>query len=146
MVVGTGAKLVLMARPHPFIASAMRDLLSTLGWQPATPDAERPGLRPVGIVISLALQSSIAAAPVEVFRRVQQAYPRTPVVFASLADTATIFAGLERLLAGEPSAPPLRRIGAAGAGQPGTALYLTKADLDERSDEVSRVLRSFFGR
>jgi hypothetical protein len=139
-----GAPVVLMARPHPFVATAMRDLLATLGCTPIAPDSERVGITPVGVVISLALQSSVRESAVEVYERIRATYRRSPVVFVSLADTATILAGLERSLKNLPSPPHVVTLDDTTVGTPGTALFLTKADIESRSAHVQAQLRLHF--
>jgi len=146
MTVPSALPAVLMARPHPFVAAAMRDLLSKLGWRPLGPDAEGPGVAPIGIVISLALQSSVPQSAIEVYERVRTTYPRTPIVFASLADTSNILAGLERSLERVEQPLHLTTVHDNEAGGQGTALFLTKADIEQHPARVQSVLRLLFRR
>lgn len=140
----SSAPFVLMARPHPFVAAAMRDLLETLGCTPVAPDSERVGIVPVGVVISLALQSSVRESAIEVYERIRGTYRRSPVVFVSLADTATILSGLERSLQNLPSPPRVVTPADPGVGTPGTALFLTKPHIENKPEQVLAALRLHF--
>lgn len=144
MLPTSGNSVVLMARPHPFVATAMRDLLKTLGCTPLGPDGERAGTVPVGVIISLALQSSVRESAVDVFARVRATYRRSPVVFVSLADTSSIIAGLERSLQVVQGPPRIVTLNDSDVGAPGTALFLTKPDIENEPARVQSRLRLLF--
>lgn len=98
-------KRVLLARPHAFIVDEMRPFLVESGYTPvkvATLDEFKSALSPgaSGAVISTAVSSSIGADAATVFARLHEVVPQLPVMFAGLADVATI-----RLIAGRAVAP-----------------------------------------
>ncbi len=83
---------------------------------------------------------------VEVFTRVRDEHPRAPVVFVSLAAGPQILATLERSLGAVSSPPTIRALHETDVGAAGTALYLTKADIESNPARVQTVLRSLFRR
>lgn len=87
-----------------------------------------------GVVISLALSSTIAESAAEVFLQLRRAAPRVPVLFAAMLSLAQARPALERiaqqagiqaLILGVDATPA----GSAQWGRPETFLYLSKDDL-----------------
>ncbi len=149
------SKTVLIARPHPFIVSAMKPFLEEGGF--GTDKLEHiSGLSSqtsgiAGAVISLALSSSITESVEEVFLKLKSVAPRVPVVFAAMLSFEQARPALERIakqagiqatIAGIEPTPAI----AAQLGRPETFMYLSKDDLTspERSATAARLIQRHF--
>lgn len=82
------SKSVVLARPHPFIATEMRPLLESLGYRTRKPeqladlDSMVPGA--AGAVISLAISSPIGETVEAVVRRLGAASDKLPLIFTAM--------------------------------------------------------------
>ena len=147
-------KTVLLARPHPFIVAEMRPFLEQGGYAAAKleslADLAAQARSSVGVVISLAVSSSLGETAGEVFARLRQEVAR-PVVFAAILTFDQSKAGLDRLaehanvdatILGVSSANE----NAAALGRPDTFLYISKEDLVDptRRAIASRMVQRHF--
>ena len=82
------SKIVVLARPHPFIATEMRPLLENLGYQTKKPellvDLDSMGRMAAGAVVSLAISSPIGETAEAVVRRLGAASDKLPLIFTSM--------------------------------------------------------------
>ncbi len=149
------AKTVLLARPHPFIVAEMKPFLEHSDFLAVKlenlADLAVYASKSAGVVISLAVSSSLGESAAEVFTRLRQSAPRVPVLFAamlaldksqgSLARLAK-HAGIEAMILGvaaeNEKAPAL--------GRPETFLYVSKDDLADpaRRAMASRMVQRHF--
>jgi hypothetical protein len=132
------AKTVLLARPHPFIVAGMRPFLEQGGYAAAKvenlADLAAQARSSVGVVISLAVSSSLGETAGEVFARVRDEVARVPVVFAAILAFDQSKAGLERLAAHADVDATILGVSlanenAAALGRPNTFVYISKEDL-----------------
>lgn len=149
-------KRVLLARPHAFIVNQMRPFLLEAGYTPVGATslehlAQELGGALRGAIISTAISSTVDADAPTVFRLMRERQPRLPVVFAGMADAATMRLSAERAVKGLVSAPviALAQDYQAVAAQDRASSFLTlrKDDLlGGPAQEVAlRALRSHFG-
>lgn len=147
-------KRVLLARPHAFIVNQMRPFLEGAGYTPVGArdlDHLRTELGTAlkGAIISTAVTSAVNADAATVFRTVRERLPHLPIVFAGMADAATMRITAERAVKDLVTSPIL--VGPAdyrpGSGRGSTFLILRKDDLLnlEATDLATRALRSHFG-
>ncbi|MGM0552392.1 MAG: hypothetical protein ACQETK_01065 [Pseudomonadota bacterium] len=129
---------VLLARPHPFIVTAMGPFLRERGLTPVKPEGPDrladQARDAVGVVISMAVTSDIPLDPGGVLARVREGNPDVPVLFAALLDFAQVERNVLHLL--EQQQPGARVYGvhsdsAVPLGRPSAALYLSRADLED---------------
>lgn len=82
------AKTILLARPHPFIATEMRPLLESLGYQIKKPellaDLDSMAHGASGAVVSLAISSPIGETAEAVVRRLGTVSDKLPLIFTSM--------------------------------------------------------------
>ncbi|MDX8379532.1 MAG: hypothetical protein R8K48_05740 [Gallionella sp.] len=149
------AKIVLLARPPPFIVSEMKPFLEQNGYVPKKLDsltdvlAESAGAS--GAIISLAVVSSLGESAEDVFLKLRKSAPRLPVLFAALLDFSKMKSTLERLAKNAGIEITVLGIAAAseshaGLGLPTTFVYIGKDDLTTpaRRELASRILRRHF--
>lgn len=145
----------LIARPHPFIVSAMKPFLEEIGFATAKLDrigelaAQAP--RATGAVISLALSSPIPESAEEVFSQLRRISSRMPVLFASMLDVGQAAGALEHIAKqhGFPAnvmsakSPPTAW---TALGKQETFLYLSKEDLEaqDRRAILAQMVRRHF--
>jgi len=131
---------VLLARPHAFIVNEMRPFLVDAGFAPVRIEsveqlAQELRMPAQGAVISTAVTSSLDADAATVFRQVRERSPNMPVVFAGMADFATMEATVKRAVKDLYPSPLI--VGAAGArlsrhtDRASTFLVLRKEDLQQ---------------
>lgn len=149
-------KRVLLARPHAFIVNQMRPFLVEAGYTPVGAQgldhlAQELSGSFDGAIISTAVSSTVNADAATVFRLVREKLPRLPIVFAGMADAATMKLSAERAvkaLVGTPTIanPQDMRI-ASGADRLSTFLVLRKEDLMPGGSQEAalRALRALFG-
>ena len=149
-------KPVLLARPHAFIVNQMRPFLLEAGYAPLgaqslehLAEVLKGSFR--GAIISTAVSSTVAADAATVFRLVREKWPTLPVVFAGMADAATMRLTAERAVKALVSSPVLATPQDYRAGlaqdRPSTFLVLRKEDLlpGASHEAALRALRSHFG-
>ena len=151
-------KRVLLARPHAFIVDEMKPFLLECGYTPvkvasldelASVLAQPAQSAMNGAVISTAVSSSIGADAATVFARIRAVAPSLPVMFAGMADVATIRTTACRAVGSvvgdaafhEAGAWPLR------FDRRREFLVLRKEDLTSGAarQSAARALRSLFG-
>jgi hypothetical protein len=150
------AKPVLLARPHPFIVAEMLPLLAQSGY--VTSKLERLADLPLkaknarGAVISLALASSIAEPPEDVFAKLRRSAPAMPVVFAALLDFTLASRKLDEIARQAGVKATVLGVekntdGSGALGKPATFLYVGKDDLvsTERRALTMRLIQQHFG-
>lgn len=148
-------KTVLLARPHPFIVAEMKPFLEHGGYAAAKlenlADLAMQASSSAGVVISLAISSSIGASAYEIFSQLRQGAPRTPVLFAAMLDFEASKGNLGRLA--EQAGIQATILGvaagnesAAALGKPDTFLYISKDDLADpaRRAIASRMVQRHF--
>ncbi len=149
-------KTVLLARPHPFIVAEMKPFLEHGGFDATKlenlADLATQARGSAGVVISLAVSSSLGESAQEVFTRLREAAPDVPVLFAGMLALDKSTPSLERLAthAGIDATivgvtPGNER--AAALGKPQTFLYLSKDDLADatrRAIALRMVQRHFY--
>lgn len=147
------AKTVLLARPHPFIVAEMKPFLEHSGYLAAKleslADLAAQARSSAGVVISLAVSSSLGETAAEVFTRLRQAAPRAPVLFAAMLGFDKSQDSLERKNAGIHATILGVATGnesAAALGKPDTFLYISKDDLADatRRAIASRMVQRHF--
>ncbi|MCH8536995.1 MAG: hypothetical protein LAT66_04400 [Alkalimonas sp.] len=129
---------ILLARPHPFIVSEMAPFLQDQGhsFSKLTQlDALNEQLSQAkAAVISLALSSPLAHTAEEVVTAIRQKNARLPLVFASLLPLDRVQKNILQLLEQHhPAASVVSATSTLGSGRPGqpdTALYFSKDDLN----------------
>lgn len=149
-------KRVLLARPHAFIVNQMRPFLLEAGYAPVGAQnldhlAQELGGSLQGAIISTAVSSTVDADAATVFRLVREKLPRLPVVFAGMADAATMRLSAERAVKALVSTPVIAspqdyRAGTA-QDRVSTFLVLRKEDLLPGASQQAalRALRAHFG-
>lgn len=148
-------KSVLIARPHPFVVSTMRPFLEEIGF--AVTKLERLGdlaaqvHRPAGVIISLAVSSSIPESAEEVFVQLRSISNRTPVLFASLLDVDMAVSSLKKIALHHGGAASVISVKSpssewAGLGKQETFLYASKEDIEaqDRRAILSQMVRRHF--
>lgn len=147
-------KRVLLARPHAFIVNQMRPFLLDAGYVAVGArdlDHLRTELASTfkGAIISTAVTSTVEADAAAVFRLVRERQPRLPVVFAGMADAATMRVTAERAVKDLVSSPVFARPDdyRPGADRQTSFLILRKDDLLDAAavERSARALRSHFG-
>ena len=150
------SKKVLLARPHSFIVAEMRPFLERTGYQPSkleNIDDMYPGKLGQfnGAIISMAVVSTIAAKPAEVFAALRKSYPNLPVVFAGLTDFQSTMPSIERIVrALHPGAEILPISSLAEAhprlGAHDIFLFMNKDDITGAAGDglAERILRRHF--
>lgn len=147
-------KRVLLARPHAFIVNQMRPFLVDAGYVAVGArdlDHLRTELASTfkGAIISTAVTSTVEVDAAAVFRLVRERQPKLPVVFAGMADAATMRVTAERAVKDLVSSPVF-----AGpddyrpaADRQASFLILRKDDLLDAAavERSARALRSHFG-
>lgn len=149
-------KTVLLARPHPFIVAEMKPFLEHCGYDAIKlenlADLATQARGSAGVVISLAVSSSLGESALEVFMRLRQAAPDVPVMFAAMLalDKSTpglvrlaLHTGIDATIIGVTSGNEQT----AALGQPQTFLYLSKDDLADatRRALALRLIQRHFG-
>ena len=86
-----GENIVLLARPHPFIARHMKKFLEDNGYRPLPiADLSELDTVPVGdvkaAVISTSLVSDVEDSYADVFNEIRSKFPQLPVLFATLGN------------------------------------------------------------
>lgn len=145
----------LIARPHPFIVSAMKPFLEEIGFATLKLDriselaAQAP--RATGAVISLALSSPIPESAEEVFSQLRRVSPRMPVLFASMLDVNQASGALEQIAKhhGFPASVMSANSPSTAwtsLGKQETFLYLSKEDLEvkDRRAILAQMVRRHF--
>jgi hypothetical protein len=134
----TPLRRVLLARPHAFIVNEMRPFLVTAGFAPVRIDGmeqldQELRLPAQGAIISTAVTSPLGADAATVFRKIRESNASLPVVFAGMADLATMEAVVMRTV--KELHPDARAVGPAGfrlvrpLDRASTFLILRKEDL-----------------
>ena len=102
-----------------------------------------------GAIISTAVTSSVNADAATVLQLIRETAPRLPVVFAGMADAATMRVTAERAVKDLVASPVLAGPGdyRTGADRQSTFLILRKDDLVDAAavERATRALRSHFG-
>ena len=82
------AKIVLLARPHPFIVAEMKPYLEQAGYishkLENLSDLGAQAKSAAGAVVSLALSSSVGESAEEIFKLLRKDAPHVPVLFAAM--------------------------------------------------------------
>ncbi|NMM36938.1 MAG: hypothetical protein HHJ09_05390 [Glaciimonas sp.] len=149
------AKSVLLARPHPFIAAEMKPLLEQCGYAAVKlenlADLTVQAKNSAGVVISLAVSSSLGETAADVFTRLRQGVPRIPVLFAAMLPLDKAQSSLERLAKQAGVQATILGVAAGNAnaaalGNPNTFLYISKDDLADpaRRAIASRMVQRHF--
>jgi DNA-binding NtrC family response regulator len=147
-------KRVLLARPHAFIVNQMRPFLLDAGYVAVGArdlDHLRTELASTfkGAIISTAVTSTVEADAAAVFRLVRERQPRLPVVFAGMADAATMRVTAERAVKDLVASPVFAVPDdyRPGADRQASFLILRKDDLLDAAavERSARALRSHFG-
>jgi DNA-binding NtrC family response regulator len=147
-------KRVLLARPHAFIVNQMRPFLLDAGYV-AVGAQNLEHLRTElasnfnGAIISTAVTSTVGVDAAAVFRLVRERQPRLPVVFAGMADAATMRTTAERAVKELVASPVFAGPDdyRPGADRQTSFLILRKDDLLDADavERAARALRSHFG-
>lgn len=149
-------KRVLLARPHAFIINQMRPFLLEAGYTPVGAQSLDHLAQELvgtfhGAIISTAVSSAVNADAATVFRLVREKLPRLPIVFAGMADAATMKLSAERAVKALVSTPTIaspQDLGfATAADRTSTFLVLRKEDLmpGGSQEAAMRALRTLFG-
>lgn len=148
-------KTVLLARPHPFIVAEMKPFLEHSGYVAAKlenlADLAAQARGSAGVVISLAVSSSLGESAAEIFSRLRQSASRAPVLFAAMLGFDKSKGSLERLAKNACIQATILGVAAgnenaAALGKPDTFLYISKDDLadpTQRAIALQMVQRHF---
>lgn len=144
---------ILLARPHPFIATTMTPFLEAQGFEvhrlTGISTLSRDVVGANGVVISLALRSSLAASAEDVFVAVRHVAPMVPIAFAAMLDCEAAVPGIRRVVQSRVRTPTVWCVGdpAIRAGIADAFLYIGKRDLDDPVGhaEVIRSVTRHFG-
>lgn len=149
------AKSILLARPHPFIVAEMKPFLEHGGYAAAKleniANLATQVRSSVGVVISMAVSSSLGKSAAETFTQLRQEFPHVPVMFAAILPFDESMAGLKRLA--EHAGVQATILGVAteneratALGKPDTFLYISKDDLADptRRAIASRMVQRHF--
>lgn len=148
-------KTVLLARPHPFVVAEMKPFLERGGYAAAKleslADLATQASSGAGVVISLAVSSSLGESAAEVFTQTRQGAPRVPVLFAAMLPLDKIQSSLERLAKHAGVQATILGVvagneNAVALGKPETFLYFSKDDLTDttRRAIASRMIQRHF--
>ncbi|MDT8383254.1 MAG: hypothetical protein RRB22_02465 [Gammaproteobacteria bacterium] len=151
----TDTRQVLLARPHPFIVAEMLPLLTQGGYSAVKlerlADLPQQAKGAKGAVISLALASSIAESPEQVFAKLRRSAPSVPVLFAAMLDYSMVSRKLEDIAQHAGVRATIIDIEGAGKnpaalGKPQTFLYVSKDDLalPQRKALTARMILQHF--
>lgn len=149
-------KLVILARPHPFIADSMKALLSRNGYTPmAIEDFNIIETLPREAIMGAVISTSVVAEGgniEEIFGKVRHMLPEVPIVFATLLETDQAISMLSAELAACMGAPKFIPISALSADEPalGTAdgyVIIRKDQIDDpiAAQNADRIVRRHFG-
>lgn len=149
------SKTVILARPHPFIATEMRPLLQRLGYEAKKPevlnDLDSMALGVNGAVVSLAISSPIGETAEAVVRRLDAISPRLPFIFTSMLPLDQAKQNLARLAQALQIPATIFGVEEAAAnasklGQRQTFVYLSKEDIADpaRRGQTEKVILQHF--
>ncbi|MBC3885913.1 hypothetical protein [Undibacterium griseum] len=142
------SKSILLARPHPFIVAEMKPFLESSGYSvtklESMTDLEVQAKNSVGVVISMAVSSSLGKSAAETLTQLRQEVSHAPVMFASILSFDESIAGLKRLADHVGVQATILGVSAkneysAALGKPDTFLYISKDDL---ADSTRRMIAS----
>jgi len=149
------AKKVLLARPHPFIVSEMKPFLEKSGFAATAlgrlDDLQAAGQGASGVIISLAVSSSVGESAEKVFAEVRRQFPRLPVVFAALLPLEKSSATVTRATSAADG--DVKVLGVSpeaerdpGLGKPEVFLYISKDDVasTDRRTLAGKILQRHF--
>lgn len=96
-------KIVLMARPHPFIMEPMSEFIQRNGYIPRSltnlDELKRVAMVAVqGAVISLATVATIQESYLQVLQEIRKMFPKLPVVFATMGDAEQMAVSLTAII------------------------------------------------
>ena len=140
-------KKVILARPHPFIASEMQEFLRANGFEPMpiesikeldTLDAEEVA----GAVISTSVVSSVTESPHDVLVGLRAHVKGVPVVFASLVEFGLIKDSILKALSGVVDDPKLEPLDEKSYSDPslGSEKTFVVIHKDDLADEKKRFI------
>ena len=149
------AKMILLARPHPFIVTGMKPFLEGNGYSPKKLENfsdMRAGIAgALGAIISLAVESSIKETMEQVYAEIRRVSPALPVLFAGMLDFAAMKGPMRRLAISEGIEAELLGMDAESENHPGlckpnTFLYISNGDLanPDRRKLAARIVRRHF--
>ena len=149
------SKTVVLARPHPFIATEMRPLLEGLGYQTKKPellaDLDSMGRGAAGAVISLAISSPIGETAEAVVRRLGGVSDKLPLIFTSMLPFEQARQNLARLAQSLQMSVTVLGVedamaNASKLGKREAFVYLSKEDIAEpaRRRLTERVISQHF--
>lgn len=149
-------KLILLARPHPFIVADMKPMLEKGGFGTVVlqkmSDLPTLARQSSGAVISLALASPIDEPPEVVYAKLRRTAPHLPVLFAGLAPLSKIESKLSHLAQAAGIDATIVEISAQNLDSPrlgavGTFLYVSAEDFSSpnRKDLAARIVARHFG-
>ncbi len=104
------SNIVILARPHPFIAKHMTKFLTDNGYTPhpikhTKELALLPPDQVKGAVISTSVISDVEEGYEDVFHKIRDRYPGLPIMFATLGNPADMILPLERALGSNDFSP-----------------------------------------
>lgn len=144
-------KPILLARPHPFIVAEMKPFLEHGGYTAAKleniVDLATQARSSAGVVISMAVSSSLGKSAAETFTQLRQEFPHVPVMLPfdeSMAGLKRLaeHAGVQATILGVAT----ENESATALGKPDTFLYISKDDLADptRRAIASRMVQRHF--
>jgi len=149
------AKTVLLARPHPFIVTAIRPFLEQAGFNVNKLDSFANLAANIsgqsGAIVSLAVNSSISESAEAVFTTIHTTAPRVPVLFTSLLSLDEARTALKRIAQNSGVPATLLGINAASENNPAlgkqsTFLYICHDDLSspQLSTLAAKIIQQHF--
>ncbi len=150
-------KIVILARPHPFIAEHMKKFLIDKGYTPH-PITEIHELDQLdastmkGIVISTSVVSSIGDSYLDVFQGIRAKYADMPIIFATLGQIEDMIKPISHAISTETDPAKVVVVSPATVGDPSlgtknTFMLVHKNDLIEPESikMTSRMIDAHFG-
>lgn len=149
--------IVILARPHPFIARHMKKFLEDHGYRPLPIKAlSELDAVPVGdvkaAVISTSLISDVEGSYADVFNEIRSKFPDLPVLFATMGNPDDMIGPITNTLASDDLKPlvvevKFESVADRRLGQTDTFILIHKNCLttDKGIDMLSKMFRSHLG-
>lgn len=150
------SKQILLARPHPFIVSEMCPFLEQNGFNPvklgSLSELIKLKATPLnGVIISLAVQSSVEETAGMVFAAIRKQFPQLPIACAGLLDVAMANKTIRQMLPQPPGEFHVIGVETGNErrmelGQANTFVYVRNTDLSTpaRAKIAAQLLQAHF--
>jgi hypothetical protein len=149
-------KQILLARPHPFIVSDMKPFLEQNDFTPMKLDGasdliKLKSAKLNGVIISLAVQSSVDESADMVFAAIRKQFPHLPIAFAGMLDHPLASTAIKRLFTQTTESAHIigvdeNNVNRAELGQATAFVYVRNTDLSspEKAKIAALILQRHF--